>query len=400
MGIRTGCLFFILIFFAASVVSASVSESTKKFIKGSISDKIHVVQTVELKESIPVIEKALDFVIENTPAFGSDEDLTQLALVTVNTLPSDSKIISRIKESSQKSLSEKLMAIFKIQKDKNLRAAIMKILPAYASADKNLTVNFLNDYLSTAFKADEKAENVLEQAIVTLGTIGNQESLTIIYNIWSSKIWKEYSASTDEALVLLSQDSFTDAIKIFSVSKIEDSAHYFSLLHKSSKISQNSLCQIAETALLFAINNAEKLKASGKSAERAFFDFQKETHELLAENKWSHAYSVINSNVILAKKSFDEGKMSESDFSSLISSATAIPSHELAQTFTDMLSECNGILENNNRMPAKSVVLALISALGVLGDKTAFDTLLYVSYLSYPLDVIDEAKKSLALLQW
>ena len=104
--------------------------------------------------------------------------------------------------------------------------------------------------------------------------------------------------------------------------------------------------------------------------------------------------------MILAKKSFDEGKMSESDFSSLISSATAIPSHELAQTFTDMLSECNGILENDNRMPAKSVVLALISSLGEMGDKTSFDTLLYVTYLSYPREIIEEAKKSLAALNW
>ena len=70
-----------------------------------------------------------------------------------------------------------------------------------------------------------------------------------------------------------------------------------------------------------------------------------------------------------------------------------------------MLSECNGKVEQagkdgNASMPAKSVVLALISALGELGDKTAFDTLLFVTYLSYPLDVIDAAKASLAKLNW
>jgi hypothetical protein len=69
-----------------------------------------------------------------------------------------------------------------------------------------------------------------------------------------------------------------------------------------------------------------------------------------------------------------------------------------------MLSECNGKVESfaqgDSKMPAKSVVLALIFALGELGDKTAFDTLLYVTYISYPLEVIDAAKASLAKLQW
>ena len=69
-----------------------------------------------------------------------------------------------------------------------------------------------------------------------------------------------------------------------------------------------------------------------------------------------------------------------------------------------MLSECNGKVETANddklKMPAKSVVLALISALGELGDKTSFDALLYVTYLSYPPEVVDEAKKSLAALNW
>ena len=51
-------------------------------------------------------------------------------------------------------------------------------------------------------------------------------------------------------------------------------------------------------------------------------------------------------------------------------------------------------------MPARSVVLALISALGEMGDKTAFDALLFVTYLSYPIDVIDAAKASLAKLNW
>ena len=45
-------------------------------------------------------------------------------------------------------------------------------------------------------------------------------------------------------------------------------------------------------------------------------------------------------------------------------------------------------------------MLALIQALGDLGDKTAFDYLLYVGYLEYPESVKKASRDALARLQW
>ena len=384
--------------------SAAVSDNEKKFIKGSISEKITIMQTLGENEIVGVTLKSFDFIIENARILDKDEDLAALALASVQALPTGENAIALIKKSDKQLITEKIMTIFKLFKNKPLQKAIMEKLEFYTGDDTSLAVIFLNDYLSMAYKTNAKAEDVLEEAIVVPGKIGNEESLSIIYSIWASKIWEEYHKSTDDALVLLSQDSFTDVIRIFSVSNISDAEHYFRLLKKSSKISQNSLCQIAENALLFAINNAEKLKASDEGL-KTFAKFQMETHEVLTEQKWSHAATVINSSMILAKRAWAGGIISDNDFAAMIKSSVNIPSSELASSLTDMLSECNGKVEKsssdeNIKMPAKSVVLALITALGELGDKTAFDTLLSVTYLSYPLEVVDEAKKSLAALNW
>ena len=384
--------------------SAAVSDNKKKFIKGSISEKITIMQSLGENEALSVTLKSFDFIIENARILDKDEDLANLALASVKALPAEEKAVSLIKNTDRQLITEKIMTIFKLFKNKPLQKAVMEKLEFYTGNDNSLAVTFLNDYLSTAYKVNASADDVLEEAIVVTGKIGNEESLSIIYSIWTSKIWEKYHKSTDDALVLLSQDSFTDVIRIFSVSSIADSEHYFSLLKKSSKISQNSLCQIAENALLFAINNAEKLKASEDGA-KTFAKFQMETHEVLAGQKWSHAAAVINSNMTLAKKAWDGGIISDRDFASMIKSSVNIPSSELASSLTDMLSECNGKVEKASsddkvKMPAKSVVLALITALGELGDKTAFDTLLSVTYLSYPLEVVDEAKKSLQALNW
>ena len=53
-----------------------------------------------------------------------------------------------------------------------------------------------------------------------------------------------------------------------------------------------------------------------------------------------------------------------------------------------------------NRAPSQAVVLSVINALGGLGDKTAFDGLLYVTYLNYPEDIVKAAKTALTKLKW
>ena len=397
-------LSFSLILFSIPVF-AGISKTQKKFIKASLTEKISIINNLSEDEKIGVSLKALDFSIENAAILQNDGDLTNLALASVLAFPSDSEQINKIKPSEQRQISEKFMTVFKLFKNLELRSEILKKLEWYSGTDKTLTVTFLNDYLTQAFQSNEKEDNVLEEAIVSLGKIGDNESLSIIYNIWVSKIWEKFHDSTDTALVSLSQDSFEDAIRIFSGSNIEDSAHYFSLLKKSDKISENSLCQIAENALLIAINNAENLSAKNETSGKAFVRFQLETHEVLTGHKWSHASSVINGNVVLAKQHYEKGIMDQKSFVTIVETSSKIPSPQLAQSLTDMLSECNGKVEKvssdaENEMPARSVVLALIKALGEMGDKTAFDTLLAVTYLPYPLDVIDEAKKSLASLNW
>ena len=389
----------------SSFTFASISKSEKQFIKGSLADKISIINKAKAPELYYIAQKGLDFSIENAQLLEADKELTSLALASVNAFPASEESISSLSSSDLLQISEKFMAVFKLFKDNDLRLAVINRLSLYSEGNQSLTVNFLNDFLSSSFKNGEKASPVIEQAIIILGKCGDEESLSIIFNIWFSKIWPEYQSSTDNSLLSLSQDSFADVIKIISASDIENSSRFFKLLRNSSNISENFLCHVAENSLLIAINNAEKLKANGGDSAKHFTDFQLECHNVLTEHKWSHASSEIKSSVLLAKKAYEEGSMNESDFVTVIKSSVNVPSHELAQSLTDMLSECNdkvdsAALTGQNEMPARSVVLALITALGDLGDKTAFDTLLYVTYISYPLEVIDEAKASLAKLNW
>jgi hypothetical protein len=48
----------------------------------------------------------------------------------------------------------------------------------------------------------------------------------------------------------------------------------------------------------------------------------------------------------------------------------------------------------------EAIILAIINALGELGDKAAFDSLLYVSYLNYPDRIQASARDALNRLRW
>lgn len=399
----------LILFFCLSHVLFPAGQKERDFVKGNISEKIGILRNLSDDERVLVAQKGMDFAIENLSVLGHDDELFELASASITSLPADTVQVDGLGEEERRRISEKLMAIFRMFDDRSVRSRALEKISLYSGQNDELTVEFLNDYLSSAYRRNEEAGNVLEGAIVSLGRIGDRDSLSIIYNIWHSGIWPEYKESADEALVALSENSFPDIMRILSLSDIIEFERYFSLLRNSAEKNGDSFCEIAENALLIAINNAESLRAGGPKERETFARFQKEAHDVLTANRWSRAADVIKANVSLAKEAYERGDMSEEDFSMMIRSSVLVPSHELAGILTDMLSECNGKVEKIDRivvgsaggeMPAKSVVLALIFALGELGDKTAFDTILYVTYISYSLEVIDEAKKSLAKLRW
>ncbi len=185
-------LFLLMIAFLFSRLSfADTNLTEKKFIKASLSDKIKIIESLDEKETVVIPQKALLFAIENAAVLSSDEELIKLVISSIKAFPSEPEKIQTIKKPVQKIISEHLMTVFKLFNNMPLRKEAMDKLSLYSEESLPLLVDFLNDYLSSSFKRGEASKNILESAIVTLGNIGNHDSLTIIYNIWATKIWPE-----------------------------------------------------------------------------------------------------------------------------------------------------------------------------------------------------------------
>ena len=77
----------------------------------------------------------------------------------------------------------------------------------------------------------------------------------------------------------------------------------------------------------------------------------------------------------------------------------SMQANEAAQALSIFLGLLNSETEQKKTYN-EQLLLAVIKSLGELGDKTAFDYLLYVGYLEYPETVKQASRDALARLNW
>ena len=99
------------------------------------------------------------------------------------------------------------------------------------------------------------------------------------------------------------------------------------------------------------------------------------------------------------KRMFDNGVIKEEYFARVITSMSEISPIESVNQLCALLEEFNSRKEKEEKV-SETAVMAIINTLGAIGNKSAFDYLLAVTYLSYPDDVLSAAREALAGLRW
>ncbi|WP_191018104.1 hypothetical protein [Treponema zioleckii] len=379
--------------FSSNFLSAqNQSANIRKFIKGNISDKTEAVKSAGTEDGESLCEMGLNFVIESFTSLGEDAELNELAVASVLALPR----APYTDDKKNEQVADKLFLIFNSSSDESVKIAVLSRLEYYSYGD-NLTkaVGLINSFLKNASPLDKNFKSIIEPALVTLSKIGNFESLAIIFDAYVENRWADFTPQVENALLILSSNSIENTLKIIYGSNISNISKYFELVKNSDKILKNFQSEIAENVLFKVSNNTENLPEDFDSVE----NLRISALQVIAENKWARASASVAANFKLAKQNYDQKKLSESQFIAVIKYTAALSSSEVVQALSDCLADFNRSTEKNS-VPAEPVMLALISSLGELGDKTAFDNLLYVSYLNYPTDVVEASKKALALLKW
>lgn len=383
-------LFFISLLFQ---IFPQDKDSKIKFIKGNIVDKTKVIKESTGEDSYWLAEKAIQFALDNKEILGNDRELDALVVSAILTITPE--YVASADKLSQAEILFNFTKLFNIFSSSNTVqiAVLSKILLLKDSIQTTEFTEELNNYLQSDGIATAD-KSVLKSVISTLESIGNNKSFNILFSLYINPEFKSVQNELESTLIKLAPNNIDEILYIINEKNIAKNKPLFEKIVKNSKISKNNLCEIAENLL-----NSSILYVENSTEKDDFSKLQIEVLQVLSSNNWTRASSSAISFFIFAKDKFTNGLISEEDMIKIVSSLINVAPIESISPLVSYLVELNSLTEMEKSVSIP-VVEAVIKTLGAIGNKSAFDSLLGVTYLNYPESVLSAAREALAGLKW
>ena len=372
------------------------SQSLKiKYLKGNISEKTSAVKEATGEEAWWLCENALDFVLNNKEIIGNDRDLDALAVATILSINND-YVSSLLSETQKFVLMNKYIDLFtKYESSATVQTAVIsKVVSQKDILNYNNFTAILNSYISKN-SLNQIDSSVFKSILTAFEHIGNNQTFLILYTLWNNPKNADYFQNIENALVSLIPISMNEVLNIIHQKDINKITAIFNLAKNNTKISKNSACEIAENVL----NESILLSDDSSRITDDYVKLQLSALEILNDNNWTRASAIALSYFDFSKILYSEKKLTNYDMQIVISSLSNIAPLNAVLPLSKYLEELNSKKEQNEEI-SSDVILTVIKTLGAIGDKSAFDSLLAVTYLDYPESVLSAAREALAGLRW
>lgn len=370
------------------------NEKLIKFIKGNISEKTSAVREASGAESILLALKAIDFSLENKDLLGNDRELEGLAVAAILSISPD--YIKNANDSQKSIIVSQFINLFNKFSTSNTVAiaTLTKYSSLYEYLQDRQFVETLNFFLKSQ-EIKKTDESVMKSVFNTLQMIGNSETFLILYDIFDDKNYAHLKNEIENTLVSLSFISQNEIIGLLETADVKDLSQIFKIIKKNSKISKNYVCDVSEKV----ISKSILLLGSSSFVSQEDILVQLEALNNLSDNKWTRASLTAVSYFQFAKKIYNQNLMTETQFESVINCLSNVSPVDAVIPLTAYLEELNRQKENETDV-SSAIVLSVIKTLGAIGDKSAFDSLLAVTYLDYDESILSAARKALSGLRW
>ncbi len=365
------------------------------FLKGNIADKIQAVRDAASSSDNIFIGKAIDFALAGHDEIGDDADLdrlmeTSVRLIDIKVLPPDKR--DRV--------SRNLGRAFQNFSSDSVRLAILDTFSADLSPDNLEVVNsFVAERAQTEVDhpGSDTMDELVKKSLRIMKRNGNRVSFNILFIADLMGVWSEHRKLLEDSFAPLAASAENEILKITDSSGVEQRLKILDIIASNKVISKKIKGKVAEKLLLDEINNARDNKDVFSSKEDA--QLYAKSVSLAAECRWTRSAKDIADSFAQASKSYAWGLLDTDSFCTLIADMALVSCPDTGRFLSQYLDSLNKDMESG-AIPEEAIVLSVIKALGGLGDKAAFDYLLYATYLDYPSDVTDAARLALAQLKW
>lgn len=384
--------------FATETISQSSATAPQQyidFVTGSVADKTKLLSNLSISDDTPELvvsipEEALEFVQDKVPLLGTGSGMKELALAAIPVL--------QVASQRQGAL---LWNIFVLFDDSQIKVAVLDALSVAVSKNKRLVSPYLEGIHtfvaeSTATDSDSLASSIA--AIKLLGLMADPNSFEILFRLMNSKVSPELDNAIESSLALVIPSAQPTLLRHISQDYYSMAEKYglFLIVQKNDKISSLFKAELAEKALSATIIKTEDVSKMAPEA----LSLQLAAVQQIDESDWTRAASIVAEYFVQAQQQFNLGLITREQFLGVVTCLEGLATSHSVSALVNYLGVLNTAAAQKVSSVDEEVLLAVIESLGALGDKAAFDNLLYVTYLPYPETITTAARTALAGLKW
>ena len=371
-----------VLFFANLVFS---NDYYADFLKGNMQDKTEAVKKSADKNG-GIALQSLEFCCQSYQFLKNDKSLETLAAESVKIMP------------NTENFSNVLANVFNTFDSEMVKTAVVDNVSKYApkmlseNASKPV-ISAISDFLTASAAKNDKATILHGKMIALLGKVSSENAFDTLFACYDKNVWKEYNPLLETSLVNMSA-VFKDKIKDLIAGGTPRQKMLAFKIAGGKNDGSAYLPELAISALTEAIYDAEDF--SKVSSDTILLQIS--ALDVIVKRNWTAACDLVTRFFSLSQQEYREGLLSDTQFISVINAVESLSPLDAGTTLSAYLNVLNRDTEMGKTVSA-DVALAVINALGSLGDKAAFDYLFNVQHLNYPENVIVAARDALARLK-
>jgi len=364
---------------------------TRNFAIASLDVKMQIIQDAGnsgYAEMGPLYQQAIDYVLGNFALIDTDQRFRQLAILAVDQMEASGYTEGRYS----------VWKLFDTDEETGVRISCLNALAVLAQGDEEI-IEYLNVWLNnqnTVFQSGKVPDvYVISAAVRALGQLGDRSSFPVLFSTMTIGYTDDISRAARDGLFRLGGELKDNLIGILKESDLEEKKLALQMSLETDRLDESAKAQIAQFAMDVGLHTAAVDNISRQIAR----DIRYLAAAALAERKWSAATDLAIEHFDTVLLEYDRGLTDKRRVVEAVDCLGAMGTHEAAVRLTQYLVLLNAYTERLQEFD-NIIVLAVVENLGILGDKTAFDDLLYAQYLSYSSEIKNAAREALDNLRW
>jgi len=363
----------------------------RNFVISSLDVKIQLLQDAAEQGTEgfgPLYLQAVDYVLGNTSMIATDGRFGQLSQIA----------LEQIEALGFEQANRSVWQLFEADASTGVRVRAMAALGTIAGADEDTTGKMIawldkQNILRGAGKPQDI--QVIAAAAAALGKLGAESAFQVLFAAMHLQYSDVVTSLCREALLTLRGDFKDHLLGVLKDRPLAEKQQALTMALESDRLEVSEKAEIAAFALDVALHTGVK-EADLKALTR---EIRKSAVSALGKFQWSPATALVIEHFDITLQETDRGLADKGLLLEAVAGLGNMQTSEAAVRLTQYLVLLNSYTEKGQGYD-EQIMMAVVTNLGKLGDKTAFDDLMYVQYLNYSSNVRNAAKTALEKIKW